>query len=64
MKLHILRGRKGEVIATFERTPNALVSIEPEVEEGCSVDEIDAPDDYIRDLASFYKRYEDAGRKR
>ncbi len=64
MKVHVLRGRRGEVIATFERTPNALVSVEPEVEEGCSLEEVEAPDDYAHDLKSFYKKCEESARKR
>ena len=55
MKLQILRGSKGEVLATFERTPNSLVSVEPEVDVGCCVEEIDAPDDYAKFLPTFYR---------
>ena len=64
MKLQILRGPKREVIATFERTPNALVSIEPEVEEGCSVEESEVEDDYVRNLAGFYENPGESARKR
>jgi hypothetical protein len=58
MKINVIRGRKGEVIGTFERTPNATVSIEPELEEGYSIEQMDAPDDYLQNIASFYKRCE------
>jgi len=63
MKVHVLRGRKGEVLATFHRTPDALASVEPEVEDGCSVEEVDAPEDYSRDLAGFYKKCEQNRKK-
>ena len=63
MKLQLLRGRKREVIGTFERTPNTLVSIEPEVEEGCSVEEAEVRDDYVRNLAGFYRSHEESPRK-
>ena len=63
MKLNILRGPKGEVLATFPRTPDALVSIEPEVEPGCCVEEIDAPDNYTEFLETFYKDCEKLGRQ-
>jgi hypothetical protein len=63
VKLQLLRGRKREVIATFERTPNALVSIEPEVEEGCLVEELEIRDDYVRNLAGFYKNPGESARK-
>jgi hypothetical protein len=63
MKIQVIRGRKGEVIGTFERTPNALVSVEPELDEGCSIEEVDAPDDYMQKLASFYRSCEASPRK-
>ena len=63
MKLHVLRGRKGEVLATFYRTPDALASVEPDVEDGYSVEEVEAPEDYSRDLAGFYRKLEQNRKK-
>ena len=47
MKMQILRDRKGEIIAIFERRPGALVSIEPEPEDGDELAEIEVPDEYL-----------------
>jgi hypothetical protein len=48
MRMQILRNPKGEVIAMFERTLDALVSTEPEVSEGEELVEVELPDEYIR----------------
>jgi hypothetical protein len=63
MKVHVIRGKKGEVIGTFERTPHAVVSIEPELEPGFSVEEMEAPDDYMTNLSSFYTKCEAAAKR-
>ena len=63
MRLCILRGPKGEVLGTFERTPGALVSVEPEVDAGCCVEEIEAPENYLEFLADFYQHCEESGRQ-
>jgi hypothetical protein len=63
MKIQVIRGRKGEVIGTFERTPHAVVSVEPELEDGLSVEEVDAPDDYMLNLPGFYKKCEAAAKR-
>ena len=47
MKIQILRDSKGEVIATFERTPVALVSMEADVGEGEELVEVDVPNEYV-----------------
>ena len=59
MKLHVLSGPSGEVLATFTRTPNATVSLEPDVEQSARVEEVDAADEYARDLAPLYQRHDD-----
>lgn len=46
MKMLILR-KKGEVIAMFERTQDALVLTEPEVSEGEELVEVELPEEYI-----------------
>ncbi len=48
MKIQILRDSKGEVIATFEQRPGALVSMEPEPEAGQDLAEVEVPDEYLR----------------
>jgi hypothetical protein len=57
MKVRVLRGPTGEILATFERPPNALVSFEPEVEEDARVEEVEASDDYARDVLSLYNSH-------
>ena len=54
-KVQVLLGPHNEVLATFERTPNAYVACEPEVEEGCRIEEIDAQDDYMEDVKTFHE---------
>lgn len=57
MKIQILRDPKGKVIATFERTPGALVSMEADVGNGEELIEVDVPDEYLRlPSADFIKR--------
>jgi hypothetical protein len=57
MKMQILRNTKGEIIATFEQAPTALVSTEPEVSRGQQLVEAEVPDEYLRMPApDFIKR--------
>jgi hypothetical protein len=56
-KIQILRDSKGDVIASFERTPEALVSVEAEVASDQKLEEVEAPGDYTSDVDSFYQRY-------
>ena len=57
MKIHLLRNAKGEPIATFERNPKATVQVEPVMAEGYSVEEVEAADNYHRELGAFYKNH-------
>lgn len=45
MKMQILRDAKGEIVATFERTQGAPVSVEAEVNMGFELEEMEVPDD-------------------
>jgi hypothetical protein len=41
MKIQVLRNARGEVVAAFERTPGALVSVEAQPGEGERLEEMD-----------------------
>ena len=56
-KIQILRDSKGEIVASFERTPETIVSVEAEVASNQKLEEVEAPDDYASDVDSFYQRY-------
>ncbi len=45
MKMQILRNSKGDIIAAFERTPGALVSVEAEPEVGDRLEELELSDE-------------------
>jgi hypothetical protein len=62
-KVHVIRGRKGEVIGTFERASNADVLVQPEIGEGMSIEEVEAPADYMQNLSTFYRTFEAASRQ-
>ena len=55
MRVNVLLSPKGEVLATFRRDPEAEVQVEPEIEKGCRVAEIEVEDDDMKDLSRFYE---------
>ena len=56
MKVHVVKDRKGRVIATFERNPGAP-RLEPKLQAGHKIEEVEAPDDYASDLKNFYAKH-------
>lgn len=48
MKMQILRNSKGEFITMFEKNLTANVIIEPELDKGEEIVEVEMPDEYIR----------------
>lgn len=62
MKVHVVKNEKGEVIASFERRPpyayeSSGVSLEPRLEKGHTVEEVEAPEDYLSSLKAFYHQH-------
>jgi hypothetical protein len=64
MKVQVLRDSKGEVIATFQRTPGELVSVEVEVDKDAKLEEVEVADEYASesDLDALYKQLQRRGK--
>ncbi|SFQ14418.1 hypothetical protein SAMN05216419_10743 [Nitrosomonas cryotolerans] len=48
MRMQILKNSKGEIVAAYEATPGASVSIEVEPSIGQELDELDVPEQLLR----------------
>lgn len=58
MKVQYLRDSKGEIVATFELTPGANVSVRPEIANDQRLEEVETPEDYTSDVDLFYQSYQ------
>lgn len=60
MQIKVVRDQKGKVLATFDATPNPLVTVEPveDEEQKLRLEEIKAPRNYEYRLADFYEEIE------
>ncbi len=65
MRMDVVRDKNGQAIGTFEadeiQTPEGLVAVEPELEEGQELETIEVRRSETFDLDGFYKRL---GRRR
>jgi hypothetical protein len=57
VKVHVVRDEKGKVVATFERKPVGEISLEPVLEKGHTVQEVEAEEGYHTNLKAFYERH-------
>lgn len=61
MKMHVLRGRDGQVIGTAEadevRTPEGTVEVEPELEDGQNIETVELRRSETFDLDALHKRF-------
>jgi hypothetical protein len=57
MKVNIIRDEQGKVVATFENGTQGGPQLKPVLKAGHSVHEVNAPDDYTKDIRAFYKQH-------
>lgn len=57
MKVNIIRDEKGKVVATFEppRVADGPM-LKPVLKPGHTVNEVEAPENYTKDIKGFYAR--------
>ncbi len=56
MRIHVLKDRRGQIVATFEQGSGSTPLLEPQPTKGHKVESLDVPDDYARNLAALYKQ--------
>ena len=56
MQVKYLRDKKGNALAVFKATPDALVSVEAEPSKGERLEAADLPDDYANDPKASFKQ--------
>jgi hypothetical protein len=54
MKIQVLKDSTGHVVASFERRATGS-HLEPQVQAGQKVEEIEVPENYVANLHSIYK---------
>ena len=57
MKIHVVRDGKGEVLASFQTQIRDEVPVEPELDEGQEMEEMEVSLKELIDLPTFYKTY-------
>jgi hypothetical protein len=57
MKIHVLKDKTGKVVATFHKSNGKTPSIEPVLEHGQTVQEMDVPDDFHHNVKAFYEKH-------
>jgi hypothetical protein len=57
MKIHVLKDKTGKVVATFNKSNGQTPSIEPVLEHGQTVQEMDVPDDFHHNVKAFYEKH-------
>ena len=58
MKVNVVKDETGKVVATFEvPVPGSKPSIAPKLKPGHSVHEVDAGEDYKKDMKAFYAHH-------
>jgi hypothetical protein len=55
MKVNVVKDEKGKVVATVEQSPAGGPSVKPVLEPGHKVHEVEAPEDYKKDIEAFYE---------
>jgi len=57
MKIHVLKDKNGKVLATFHKANAQTPSVEPVLEQGQTVGEMDVADDFHHNLKAFYEKH-------
>jgi hypothetical protein len=56
-KIHVIRNKDGKAIATFEKAAGAGPSVEPVLEAGHTIHEMEVADNYHEDIKTFYTQH-------
>jgi hypothetical protein len=57
MKVHAIKDKAGKVVATFEKAVGNTPSVAPVLEQGHTLHEIEAPENYKDDIKAFYEEH-------
>jgi hypothetical protein len=57
MKVNVVKDEKGKVVATLEQARAGGPSIKPILKPGHKVHEVEAPEDYKKDIEAFYEAH-------
>ena len=57
MKIHTVKDKNGKVVATFHKSNGQTPSVEPVLEHGQTVHEMDVAEDFHQNLKGFYEKH-------
>jgi hypothetical protein len=55
MKVNLVKDEHGKVVATYESAARGGPTVKPVLKPGQTVHEVEASDDYKKDIKAFYK---------
>jgi hypothetical protein len=59
MKVNVIKNERGKIVATFENDAPGGPSLKPVLKPGHRVEEVDAPENYLEDIRTFYEQNSD-----
>jgi hypothetical protein len=57
MKVSVVKDEHGKVVATFEHTVDGPPTLKPALKPGEKVHEVEAPEDYKKNISTFYEQH-------
>jgi hypothetical protein len=57
MKIQAIKDRNGKVVATYQRATGHALSVEPVLEPGHRVEEMEVADNFHEDVKAFYEQH-------
>jgi hypothetical protein len=57
MKIQAVKDKNGKVVATYHKATGKVPSVEPVLEPGHTIDEMEVADNFHEDLKAFYERH-------
>jgi hypothetical protein len=57
MKVNLVKDVNGKVVATFENAAKGNPSITPALKPGHTVHEVEAADNYTKEIKAFYEKH-------
>jgi hypothetical protein len=57
MKVNVVKDEHGKVVATYENATPGGPSVKPMLKPGHRVHEVEAPEDYKKDIKVFYEHH-------
>jgi hypothetical protein len=57
MKIQAIKDKNGKVIATYHKSTSQGLSVEPVLEPGHAVSEMEVADDFHENLKAFYEQH-------